>query len=230
MLENVIEQFKERLLPIWDQIQDSEGYQQLKEKYDNLNPTSQKAVLFGGAGILVLIIAFSPLMTLSDSITYVEEFEAKRELTRELLRVSKEASNSPNLSKAPSGPALVSQIQLALQQNGLIPEQIESVSESGSSSNLIPTSLSEGAARVQLRKLTLRQIVEIGFRLTQVSQSLKMSSMKMTASNDLAGYFDYYFELNAIKIPTVSMDTGGGDGEADNPLQRKRKNQQEDKE
>lgn len=198
---DILDQIKDRLKMIWDKTQESSTYQQAMEKYEDLPSTQQKMIRIGGSILLILFILSPPISSLLSSQEIIEEFERKREVTRELLQVVRDSSNAPNIPPAPDLFALQSRFQQDLQNDRLLPEQIHSIQSDSDSGKLIPKKLSLGSLAVNLKNLNIRQIVEIGYRLSTVAPTIKMTDLELTASPDKEGYFNFNSKLVALKTP-----------------------------
>lgn len=201
-LTDIVDQLKDRGKMTWDKIQESAAYQQAIEKYEDLPAAQQRLVRLGGGLLLVLFLLSPPISTLLSSQEAVEEFNRKRDLTRELLRVIRDASNAPNIPQAPDLFTLQSRIQQELQQRDkLMPEQISSIQAANDSGQIIPKNLTLGSLSVNLQNLNLRQILDIAYRMATVSPSVKMTDIEITASSDKPGYLHFTSKVVALKAP-----------------------------
>lgn len=203
--QDILQQIQERLKSLWEQIQESSIYQQAIEKYEDQSPQIQKGIQIGGAILFALLVLMIPLGNLFSSFSHVDEFEQKRELTRELLRTSRDASQTPNIPQAPDPQVLETQIKNELQGLNLIPEQIKSVQQSPSNSKLIPNEFSIGSIEVQLQNLNTRQIVDVAYQLSKLHPSVKFTDLSMEASLDHPGYFHLIGKVIALKAPQIIM-------------------------
>lgn len=185
----------------WNNFQESDTYNKLRDIYENLTPTQQKLSIVGGVALISAIILSVPVGRLSESGDRVVEFEGKRMTIRELLKVARDSSTVPNIPTAPSISSLESDIRGYIQQANLLPEQVRSVSAAAASSSLIPNQLASGALEVQLAKLNLNQILDLGYKMQSRSQSVKLKDMVMTANNEDARYYDVTFKLIALAVP-----------------------------
>lgn len=200
-LADILDQIKDRLKMLWDKTQESSTYQQAMEKYEDLPSTQQRMIRIGGSILLILFILSPPISSLLSSQEIIEEFERKREVTRELLQVVRDASNAPNIPPAPDLFALQSRFQQDLQNDRLLPEQIHSIQSDSDSGRLIPKKLSLGSLSVNLKNLNIRQIIDIAYRLSTVAPTIKMTDLDLTASTDKPGYFNFNSKLVALKTP-----------------------------
>ncbi len=200
-LADVTDQLKDRLKMTWDKVQESAAYQQAMEKYEDLPGPQQKLIRVGGAFLFILFLLSPPISTLLSSQEAVEEFERKREVTRELLRVVRDSSNAPNIPQAPDLFSLQNRFQQELQNDKLLPEQIYSIQANSDPGTIIPKNLSLGALSVNLRDLNLRQILDISYRMAGVSPTVKMTDLEITASPEKPGYFHINSKVVALKAP-----------------------------
>ncbi len=200
-LNDITDQFKDRLKVAWEKVQESTAYQQAMEKYQDLPGQQQRLIRYGGGILFVLFLISPPISTLLSSQEAINDFERKREVTRELLKVVRDSSNAPNIPQAPDLFSLQSRFQQDLQNDKLLPEQIYSIQAATDSGIIIPKKFSVGALNVNLKDLNLRQILEIAFRLSSVSPTVKMTDLELIASNDKPGYFHMNSKVVALKTP-----------------------------
>ena len=200
-LEEIKEQAKASLQQTWERIQESEAYNQLNDKYQGLSPSGQKIAQVVTAVVLAGIVFYSPISQLQLSSELLTQFEDKRTLIRDMFKTYRESSGGIQMAPAPQVNELVSTIQGSLQGAKLIPDQILSVNPTQPEGRLIPANLQQGVVEVKLAKLNLRQIVDIGLQLANISQAVKVKDMFMQANAEMAGYFDVTYKLYALKVP-----------------------------
>lgn len=200
-LDEIADQLKTSAQQTWERIQESEAYNQLNDKYQSLSPSGQKVAQVVTALLVAGIVFYSPISQLQVSSELLAQFEEKRTLIRDLFKTYRESSGALQMTPAPQAGELISTIQSSLQGSKLIPEQIVSVNTSEAEGRLIPTSLQQAVVEVKLAKLNLRQIVDIGAQLANISQAVKVKDMLMQANADMAGYFDVTYKLYALKVP-----------------------------
>jgi hypothetical protein len=171
------------------------------EKYEDIPSSQQRVIRIGGSILFVLFILSPPISSLLSSQDTIAEFERKREVTRELLQVVRDAANSPNIPQAPDLFSLQSRFQQELQNDRLLPEQIYSIQSDSDSGKMIPKKLSLGALSVNLKNLNLRQIIDIAYRFSSVAPTIKMTELEMIANSDKPGYFNFTTKLVSLKTP-----------------------------
>lgn len=186
----------------WEQFQQSSLYIQIKERYENLTPVNQKLALVG-VGLMIAYVIFSvPWGYYSQSAENVAQFEEKRQLIRDLLRSSKEAQESPNLATPPDVNFLKTQIEQQVQSAKLLPEQNGGTEISMDKPRIIPGNLSQGALNVHLKKLNIRQILDLGYQFQSINTSIKMTDLVMQANVQDARYFDVTYKLAVLAVPS----------------------------
>jgi hypothetical protein len=225
---DIISQFKDRIKSLWAQFEESSAYQQLMDKYEDMSPRKQKIVqICCGIGFIfiLLIIPLTNILSSSDSIA---EFEAKRDLTRELLRTFRDANQAPNIPQAPDLASLQSRIQSELQGLHLIPEQIQSVQEAPSNSQLVPNEFSTGAIEINLHNLNTRQIVDVSYQLANLHPSVKLADLSMESSPEKPGYFNYLAKVISLKPPQVAIAQADLESEPRGKKRKANENSEED--
>jgi len=190
----------------WDKFQDSSLFIQTKERYENLTPVMQKVTLGAVAVILLYLVLAVPLGFFSSSSESVAAFDDKRQLIRDMLKVSREAQEAPDLPVPPDLGTLRTQIDAQLHAARLLPEQIKGTDNSSEPVKLIPGNLSQGALTVSLAQLNLRQIVDLGHALQSLSPSIKMTDLKMEANARDARYFDVVYKLVMLAVPNQTNE------------------------
>lgn len=224
-LDDLKDNLKSQLGQTWSRIEDSSFYNQMKDRFENLTPTNQKLTLMGAGALLALLVISIPYSYYSTSAEYVTTYEEKRSLIRELLKVTRESSEVPDLPPAPSADILRSSIENHLRAANLLPEQMKGIDMIAAETNLIPKGLLESGLKVSLAKLNLRQIIDIGYSIQSVSPSAKVSSMNITANAEDPKYFDVDFKLVTLAVPQAHVEMPeandeGGPGKPRKPFKR----------
>lgn len=200
-----LDDLKDRLRTEWGQLrerlEESSTYNNLRDRFQDLNPVAQKAILIGGALVFALIFLSIPYTPFEQSQTNMSDFEAKRDVMRDLLRVQKEINETPDISIPPPAESVKGRIQSDLQMAQLLPEQIRSVNVQPASPNkLMSTAQVDGIVEVSLAQLNLTQIVDLGFKMQAINPSVKVKDLIVQASSAGAGYFDVIYRLVVLKV------------------------------
>lgn len=217
-LEELKERLSQQAKDLGSKIQESALFQTLKEKFDDLPSNQQKIVVI----LLVVVVSFFtfsfPYENWSTSSASIAEFEERRQLIRDLLKVTKESNEMPSFPPAPELGQIKTDIEMRLQQFQLVPEQMGGINvEMPINSALIPSSRQEGGLKVLLKKLNLRQVVDITAQLQSMLPSVKLKNLNIDSNLQDPRYLDATFDFTVIKIPQVSMEMSAEDEPAGKP-------------
>lgn len=212
-IDDLKERISSELKNLSEKAQESSLYIRLSEQYENLTPIKQKLTIAGASLFVLMIMVSIPWGYFSTSADHIVEFEDKRQLIRDLLKVSRDASQVPNAPIPPDVASFRSQIQGLLESDRLIPEQIKGIENFVSNSKLIPGKLSQGSVAVSLGQLNIRQVIDIGHQLQNISQSVKMTDLDITANAKDPHFFDVVYKLIILAVPQAS-DLGSDPVEA----------------
>lgn len=204
ILDDLKEQFTAAASNIGHRIQETSAYQQLKERFDALSYSAQKMVVVGTGFFIWFLILMIPFTWYNQSQENVTAFEERRAVIRELLKVSREASEVPPIPPAPPVETMKSDLEMRLKSANLLPEQIKSIEVTQPSSNLIPAERSAGELTFHLWKLNVRQVVDVGTQLSRLSASVKLTAMEMIANKEDPRYFDVTYKATALAVPDLS--------------------------
>lgn len=200
-LDEIRDQLKEKFTEIFEKIKETELYQKADEKYNSLSPSGQKVTRYLSVLLVLFILFFYPMSQLQMSREFVTEFEVKRELLRDLFKTYRESGATPSLPPPPQGGELVSQVNTLLSTAQLLPQQILNVSVVEPDGRIIPAKLVNSVVAVQLSSLNIRQAVDIGTQLANISASVKVKDLDMIATVGKTGYFDVTYKLYAFNVP-----------------------------
>lgn len=204
-LDDLKEQIGGQLRQTWEKFEETSLYNQIRDRFENLNPVMQKLVLAGSVALVCLLFLSFPWGHYSSSSTQVEDFQSKRELIRDLLKTSKDAGASPSIPVPPSLEAARGQIEGQLRLSQLIPEQIKPIEFATESSKIISDKMISGMLKISLAKLNLRQIVDIGYQIQNINPSLKMKDLIIEANAQDSKYFDVVYKVIALNVPQPQM-------------------------
>lgn len=204
-LQEIGEQLKQKGQEYLEKIKETELYQKIDEKYGSLTPQGQKVARYGTVLVISFFLLFYPLSQLQVSSSLIAEFEAKRNLLRDLFKTYRESTMTVTLPQPPTGGSLVAQINTTLSAAQLLPEQIVSVAPIEPEGQLIPKKLVNTAVAVHLINLNLKQTVDIGTQLANISGAIKVKDLTMSAG-EKTGYFDVTYKLYALNVPQPLLE------------------------
>ena len=205
-LEDLKEQIKASIDSVGQKIQETSLYINAKDRYDTMNPASQKITRLVVGFLIVLILVFYPMSLFFSSQSTINAFEEKRNLIRELFKTYRESSSRPDISVPPQMESLKSTINSIIATADLTPEQIMGVNVASFEGNLIPQTLVNNILEVKLAKLNIKQIVDIGTSIIGISNSVKMKDMAITPHPADPRYSDVTFKLYSLNVPEVAPE------------------------
>lgn len=204
--EEARDRLKEQLQAIGLRIQESTAYQQLMERFQDLNPNAQKIVLAAGGFVGALLLFLLPWTFFSSSQTSVADFESKKQLIRDLFRTSHHVSTLPPVPPTISSSELRNQVQaiLSSERPTVLPDQIVDISDfdnKSAKSPSLPASLQQSGVAVKLSRLNLDQVAKIGAKLQEIRPTAKMVGVRVQSTVADPHYFDVTFKLVAFSLP-----------------------------
>lgn len=204
-LQQIIDQLKDTIGARWEQFQETDLYIQLREKYDNLSPVAQKSVIFGSIGFVFLILFLTPYGWYSTSEEYVVSYEDNKNMIVNLLEVSQEVKKIPAQSQSIRSTELKSLMDKIVSDKGIAKEQITNFSEvkltNPTGSTLIPANVDQNGVELSIKKLTLKQIVDLSYEFDRISPITKTLILEMKASKDDVHYYDTLFKVASFSVP-----------------------------
>ena len=201
--EDLKEKLKSIAQQLGEKIQETEGYNQLQDRYQSLNANSQRLVWIIGSFLILALVLFYPLGQISNSQSLITSFEEKRTLIHDLFKTYRESSGNSGVPVPPQFESLKASVETIINGANLIPEQRVGTIQSVVEGRLIPQSLVSHVLDVKLAKLNLKQIVDIGTALSGISESVKMKDLVISAHAADTRYFDVSYKLYSLNVPEV---------------------------
>lgn len=214
----LLEKLRDQARDAWTRIQETSLFMSLREKYEGLSVRVQKAIILAGSLLAVLFLLSFPYGYISTSQTSLSSFEENRELIRGLLKASGSLKEPSPLPPEISSEDLSALITRSLEEFHLVPEQVGGVQPvSEKVTNLVPDQVKQTGVSVSLKKLNIKQIVEISHRLQTLNPGTKVIGMDIKA-NATSHYFDVVYKIASFSIPTVSVPEAPGRGGKTRPM------------
>ena len=202
-LDDIKDRMTEMFNTVKDAIEESSYYNNLREKFEILPAKTQRGLILGSLIFFLIILLSIPFSFLSSSRNFVSEFEEHRGLIRALLRTRSLASGPP-LPQGLDSSEMESKAKASLSQAGLLETQIgqmESLPEGDPENTLAPKNVQQQGLKVQVKKLNLRQVIDLGYQLQNLDSSVKMTGLEIAASSEDPHYFDTVFKLISYSLP-----------------------------
>jgi len=200
-LNDFVERFSERCKALWGEFQESQIFIRIKEKIDELPSAVQKGLLWGSAGLVIFIIISIPFSAYWSSTDFEDEFVETKDTIKDLLKLSRSGAGGENY-EGPGPSFLRGRASTIFADAGLIPEQIEPTTEINSKgdSKLIPSSITQKGIQVNLKKLNLKQVLDIGHRLENIHPNVFLTGLDMVANSEDNHYYDVSYILVGFSV------------------------------
>ena len=206
-----LDELKDRLIDqlngLWGRIQESSIYNKFKEQYDSWPQVVQRAFVFTSGFLLIFFVLSIPLSYIDSASVSIEEFSEYRSLIRELIRVGGSAKETAPLPPGMGPGELQAQIQMIISQANLVEEQTGTIQplEARPAAALAPPVIQQEGLSVQLKKLNLSQVVDIGYRLQALTLGTKLTGIDMTANASDDHYYDVVFKVVNFSHPISAV-------------------------
>ena len=200
--DDLKDQLTERLQEIWSKIQESESFIILKERYDNLNPNAQQAIIWGAALFAFYIIYSIPAGFVDSSNELEEYFVENRQLTRDLIRAGRIERNTQMPPQAPNFESLKQQATSAMTRERVLEEQKRppKAANNIAPASLVPKSIKQNGLKLGAKKLNLRQTIKIAESLSNINSS-RLMNMYIQADGKDPHYFSVDYEVASFSLP-----------------------------
>jgi hypothetical protein len=207
-IDDLKDQLRERGQALWERVQESSTYNNLREKYESSPPLVQRAMIGGLIALVLLLLASIPYSYLDSASQHVADFEDHRTLIRQLLKAVRSSQEQSPFPSGPTAAIIKPQIENALKGANLIPDQIAGIDEAPilGAENLVPKTIQQAGISVRVKKLNLRQVVDIGYDLNRLHAAIKLVNIEVREVATMKNYYDVDYGLISFIIPGA----GGG--------------------
>lgn len=206
-LDELKERFKSEFDQFYIRISETPWFLNLKDQYENLSPTVQKIVLSALAFLVLFFIFSTPLSSWNQASENISQFEEKRALIRQVLSATREAQSLPSLPRPPAFTDLKERISSQILDAQVGEDQITSIESTMEAAGTIPVALVQEVLDVELNKLNVKQIVDLGYLLQNVHPAVKLQDMTIRSDASMPKYFSVKYRLASLKVPE---ETGVG--------------------
>lgn len=200
-LDELKENIRTSLKQVYERFKETSIYHQLNDQFENMKASQQKLAIIVSCILVAALLLFMPITSLLSARSSIIEFESKRELIRDLIKVQREIQEVPALPEAPSNDSMRSLAEAKIKESNLLPEQIKAIESGNPMSRMISPNHLQSGLVVTLSKLNLRQIVDIGSKLQDINPSVKMIDLVIDPNPSDSRYLDVTFRLVSLNIP-----------------------------
>lgn len=211
--DEIREKIFESLQGAKSQLDESELYQKVRERYELLPPVGQKAVLALTIFLVGYVLFQVPMAYYSRASENLALFEENRDLVLDLYRVKRKSASAPPAAPAMDNAMLESRARSAVMGARVQPEQIKAISfydnAGARASRFIPKEIRQNGVEVRLANLNLTQIVDIGHGLSNLGTSTKIVGFEVKPGTNPGSYFDVIYKVVTFDIPAPAPAAKG---------------------
>ncbi|MFN8846307.1 MAG: hypothetical protein ACK5V3_17755 [Bdellovibrionales bacterium] len=206
-LQELAEKLSQQSQELLHKLQDSALYQKIKEKYDDLPQHLQRLVLVFLCAMGVFFVFSFPFDNWSRSSESLIQFQSQRDLINELHQVVKESAEGVVFIPAPPVGQIKTDIEMRLQQFQLSADQMGPLQiDMATSDAIIPKNRQEGSIKVPLKKINLRQLVDIVSEVQRLHMGVKLINFKVDSNVSDPRYLDALLDFVVVKIPQINLE------------------------
>ncbi|MFK8137737.1 MAG: hypothetical protein AB8E15_05175 [Bdellovibrionales bacterium] len=213
-LQDLKEQLIEQSQQLWEKIQESSLYTQLKEKFDQLPIKTQRMVMAGVGVLLAVSIISIPVGFFDDADTDIANFEDTKRTYVRLMNLGRDQQAAPRIQKGATSSSLVSRAKSIFEEKALTEEQIVKVesfqSKVSELADYIPSEAQAKGLLVELTKLTLPQVVDLSHRIQRLDRVSKISDLNIAQIPGEAGYYSLTMKLTNYFIEEAPEEEESG--------------------
>ena len=235
-LNNIKEEFISLCRNFYNSIINSQVFYFVQDKYHHLNPLYRKILQGLGGAILTILLLYYPISLLYSSHGHIRDSKTKQKLMQDLMALSFRSSTSASgfYSSSRNPVPLIRQKMRALQIPQKQIQSIRKISNNTKSMHLTSKGPSTGdiigftpkglnvpakaiAVQVSMKNLNLKEVVQHGHRMEQISDNIKLASIQITETPHAENYFNVSYILNIFQL--VDSKTAKGKSQA-SPLNK----------
>lgn len=207
ILDDIRDKTLELLQSAKSQLDESDAYIQLKERYDSLSPFFQKIILSAIGALFAFVLLQFPLGYYNTGSDNIALFEENRDLVLDLYSVKRRSLATPAMAPPLEASALETRARSAVSSARVQPDQIKGISffnnAGPTSSAFIPKTVTQSGVEIRLANLNLNQIVEIGHSLSNLGSMTKITGLEVKPGLAPGNYFDATFKIVSFNVATA---------------------------
>ena len=169
----------------------------IKEKYEHLNSFYKKIIHIFSLLVLISIVFYYPASRFYSSWKNIRNFDIKTKLIRELISLSSVKKNNISGNYTPDTDP-IRFIERKIPTLSIPKNQIAKIKEAKTNQDLkdIPTSTKVKTVRLEMKELNLKEVIQYGHQLEQLSDNIKLIELSMKESQEKENYFHVSYILS----------------------------------
>lgn len=215
----IIDDIRDKFIEVFGQvrsgIEESDAYNQLRERYDSLPPAGQIATLSGAALLMLFLALQVPFVFYSTSSDYLAMVDENRDLVLDFYRAKREKDLLPPSSNSMGLSEIEARARRIVKESRIQESQLTSIMPlagnlNGKALSVIPKGLSSEGIEIQLSNLNLTQVVDYGYQLTQIGPGVFISGLEVKPGAEPGNYFDAKFRVVSFRGKS-ELNSGSND-------------------
>ncbi len=200
-IKNLKEELVGRMHYFSDKVGENAWFLFVKEKYSTLSFLHRKIIHTTLWILVILALVYVPLKSLYHSHKKMEEFSDKRRMVQELARLfsaQKVGSSASEVVRVESFIRRgIKKLNIPDKQTG----EVKKIKNPGPSAFSLPRGTRTQTLTLRLKDLNLREVIQYGYQVENLSDNLKLSGMDMEESTKKQNYFNvvYTFQFFSLK-------------------------------
>lgn len=204
-LKEIKEQLVDKLKEYGQKVADNDTVIQLVERYKALSPLVQKVITVLTITLVLYVIYSVPASYVASSVEYEESFINNRNLIRGLFRSARQPIiNADKFSGLTTD-------QLKSRVDGLLAGELVVDSQKGPSypskatlSGQIPAAIKQEGMTFEIKKLNLKQIVNLSERISTMHPNTKLAALEIFADEKDPHYYNVKYSVSSLSLPIKS--------------------------
>ncbi len=205
MLSNLSATFQEKWGTFKDSLNDQVWFQELKEKWEGLDPEMRLAVKMGSLALAVIALLLWVLSfiwgvhKLSAEVNEKTDLIAYLQASSDEMRRLRESNSSASSSGAEDSSPWSSYFQSLASQVLIDPSNL---SVSGEKPGAKTDTTAEGLIDISLKHVSIKQIVRFLNMVETSARPVKVRNLLIDAKNDPSGYLDAEIAVSGFSLTT----------------------------
>ncbi len=203
MFSDLKEKLKESLQQFLSRVQESSLYIQMMERFNNFNPAMQKLIVAGLVFFAVFFVYMIPEAFVTSSQTYEDNFHVNRRLIRDLFRTARHPVIRADEFKGPDFEEMKALIETHMTGAQIIESQKGPFVPVNKplASKLVPGAIQQAGLSFEVKKLNLRQIVNLSQKLSALHPNTKLAGVDVQADKEDPHYYNVKFTMSSLSLP-----------------------------
>ncbi len=182
--ESLQENIKEKFQSIGSKIRESQSYNELVERYQDLSPKVQKILFYLGLTLLLLLIFAYPLYSFYSSSRDLSQHNKNLYLVSELKKNFYKKSELKNMPQKKEMFQIQGDIRSRLENLKLLPEQIDMQSYKPETKSLFPPGVEAQGLKLRLSNINMEQFTRVSMMLKQLHPNIIIGEVQINKSTD----------------------------------------------